>query len=41
MKFWNFLIYDKNKYRLEKIPDFLYDNTYKSDEIIIIRITNI
>ena len=36
-----FNLFDKSKYKLEKIPDYLYDDTYKSDEIIIVRITNI
>ena len=36
-----FNLFDKNKYKLEKIPDYLYDDTYKSEEIIIMRITNI
>ena len=36
-----FNLFDKDKYKLEKIPDYLYDDTYKSDEIIIRRITNI
>ena len=39
LQFFN--LFDKNKYKLEKIPDSLYDETYKSDEIIIVRLTNI
>jgi len=38
LQFFN--LFDKNKYKLEKIPDNLYDETYKSDEIIIVRLTN-
>ena len=38
----NFLdLFDKNEYKIEKIKDELYDELYKSDEIIIIIITNI
>ena len=39
LQFFN--LFDKSKYKLEKIPDYLYDDTYKSEEIIIIRITNL
>ena len=39
LQFFN--LFDKNKYKIEKIPDYLYDDTYKSDEIIIVRITNL
>ena len=39
LQFFN--LFDKNKYKLEKIPDYLYDDTYKSDEIIIVRISNL
>ena len=38
----NFLdLFDKNEYKIEKIKDELYDELYKSDEIIIVIITNI
>ena len=36
-----FELFEKDKYKVEKIPEFLYDDTYKSDEIIIVRIANI
>ena len=39
LQFFN--LFDKNEYKLEKIPDYLYDDTYKSDEIIIVRLSNI
>ena len=38
----NFLdLFDKKEYKIEKIKDELYDELYKSDEIIIVIITNI
>ena len=38
----NFLdLFDKKEYKIEKIKDELYDDLYKSDEIIIVIITNI
>ena len=33
--------FDKSKYKIEKIPDSLYDEEYKADDIIIIRIKRI
>ena len=36
-----FKLFDKKEYKIEKIKDELYDDMYKSDEIIIVVITNI
>ena len=36
-----FELFEKNKYKIEKIKDELFDDMYKSDEIIIVVITNI
>ena len=36
-----FELFDKNEYKIEKIKDELFDELYKSDEIIIVVITNI
>jgi hypothetical protein len=33
--------FDKSKYKIEKIPDSLYDEEYKADDIIIVRIKHI
>ena len=36
-----FALFDKNNYKIEKIKDEFYDDMFKSDEIIIVMITNI
>ena len=33
--------FDKSKYKIEKIPDSLYDEEYRADDIIIVRIKHI
>ena len=35
-----FELFDKNEYKIEKIKDELFDDIYRSDEIIIVVITN-
>ena len=36
-----FKLFDKNEYKIEKIKDELFDDMYKSDEIIIVVLTNL
>ena len=36
-----FKLFDKTEYRIEKIKDDFYDDMFKSDEIIIVVISNI
>ena len=36
-----FELFDRNEYKIEKLKEELFDDIYKSDEIIIVVITNL